>query len=70
MSNEHLIFDEITLVCRQCGAKHVHYLDRPLIGAKELIKWMDCHVLKFCACDASTCDVKARIRNPEILHDS
>lgn len=63
-----IVVDEITLICRQCGAESKpHLLDQPLVGAEVLIAWMKCHVVRFCACDATTCDVKARLRNPEVL---
>ena len=70
MAEERAVFDEITLICRQCGAESgPHLLDRPLVGAEELIAWMKAHVMKFCACDSQKCDVKARLRNPEVLKE-
>jgi hypothetical protein len=65
---ERMVVDEITLICKQCGAEHVQLLDKVLTGAEELIAWMKAHVFKFCECNATTCDVKATLRNPEVLN--
>lgn len=68
--SDRIEIDEVTLICRQCGAEHTRLLDRVLVGAEELIAWMNAHVVKFCACDSQKCDIKARLRNPDVLQKS
>lgn len=66
MSDGRAIFDEITLVCNGCRGERVFYPDAPLVGAEALIHWMKTKATA-CTCGAATCDVKARVRNAEVL---
>jgi hypothetical protein len=61
--NKPFIVDEITLICKGCQGERVFPLAERIRSAKALITWMKTKATA-CPCGAATCDVKARLVNP------
>ena len=59
--NKPFIVDEITLICNGCRGERVFPLAERIRSAEALITWTKATA---CPCGAATCDVKARLVNP------
>ena len=61
-TDERLLYDQITQICKSCGAEYTHFLDEP-IAVDQLVTFLKTKVVRFCSCDVNTCDVKVRFYN-------
>jgi hypothetical protein len=59
--NSQFIVDKIILVCNGCQSEREFEIIPHIYSAEELITWMKTKPTA-CTCGASTCDVKARMK--------
>lgn len=64
--SDRIVVDHVILICKGCRQERTIYPDIPLVGAEQLIEWMKTKATR-CACGATHCDVKAHLKNPEVL---
>lgn len=69
VAEQRIIVDHVIVVCKGCRGERTYYPDANLTGAQALIAWIDTKLTP-CACGAETCDVKAHLKNPEILEET
>lgn len=65
--------DQVIIVCRICKNEHALYPDDLLRSASAVQAFLDKHIVRFCDCPATHCDVKLRLRCracPHASHDA
>ena len=75
---ERMTVPDLMMICKGCGGERMVYFDPPLVGAPELIEWLEGRTPPDrhpgptpCRCGAKTCDVRIRmpLEPPRGSHD-
>jgi hypothetical protein len=61
-------FDQLTQMCKSCKAELTSFLPKPMT-TPEVVEFLKTKIERFCACGATTCDVKLRIRKGGTLSE-